>query len=278
MPTFKTRDGVNISFHDTGGAGQPLVLLHGWMQTQESFRHQANGLPSSCRIITVDFRGHGRSDKPRYGYRIARLAMDVAELLDHLELRQVDALGWSMGASVWWSFIDQFGTGRLRRLVIVDQPSVMATLPWLSGPERADSGAMFDLPSLEKLVESLLGPNAEPILEGFARGTYQGEITTELWDFMITEMRHTPAYAAAPLLFDHSVQDWRDVLPRIDVPTLVIGCEGSHVAPSSQNYIAERIPGSRVHIFPASIASSHFPFLQNPDAFNVLLSDFLSLI
>jgi pimeloyl-ACP methyl ester carboxylesterase len=97
MPTFKTRDGVNFSFHDTGGAGQPLVLLHGWMQTQESFRHQATGLPSSCRIITVDFRGHGRSDKPRYGYRIARWAMDVAEPLDHLELRQVDALGWSMG-------------------------------------------------------------------------------------------------------------------------------------------------------------------------------------
>jgi pimeloyl-ACP methyl ester carboxylesterase len=276
MQVFTTNDGVNLAFRDTGGAGQPLVLLHGWAQTQESFRHQITGLSATYRIITVDFRGHGRSDKPRHGYRIARLAMDVAELLDHLELPEVDALGWSLGASVWWSFVDHFGTGRLRRLVIVDQPAAVATLPWMSEHEGAEAGAIFDLPSLEKLVQSLLGPNAEEILQSFARGTYQGDIAPELWDFMVAEMRHTPAYAGAPLLLDHSVQDWRDVLPRIDVPTLVIGCEGSHVSTASQRFISECIPGSQVHIFPASVARSHFPFLQAPDAFNAVLTDFLT--
>jgi pimeloyl-ACP methyl ester carboxylesterase len=272
--TFTTSDGVDLSFRDNGGAGTPLVMLHGWGQTQEMFRHQLPSLPKS-RVITLDFRGHGRSGKPRHGYRIARLAMDVLELLDHLELPSVDALGWSMGASVWWSFVDHFGTGRLRRLVVVDQPSVVAALPWMSERERAESGAIFDMTSLEKLIESLLGPEAEQVLQTFARGTYTGEIAPELWTFMIQEMRHTPAHAGAPLLLDHSVQDWRDVLPRIDIPSLVIGSEGSHVTPASQRLLGQQIPGARVHIFPAEVASSHFPFLQNPEAFNAVLADFL---
>jgi pimeloyl-ACP methyl ester carboxylesterase len=60
------------------------------------------------------------------------------------------------------------------------------------------------------------------------------------------------------------------------VPSLVLGCDGSHVTPASQRYIAAQIPDSRVHIFPPDIARSHFVFLQNPEAFNRVLLDFLS--
>jgi pimeloyl-ACP methyl ester carboxylesterase len=68
---------------------------------------------------------------------------------------------------------------------------------------------------------------------------------------------------------------WRDVLPRIDVPTLVIGCDGSHVAPSSQRFIADQIPGAELHVFPSDVANSHFPFLENPAAFNAVVAEFL---
>jgi pimeloyl-ACP methyl ester carboxylesterase len=78
-----------------------------------------------------------------------------------------------------------------------------------------------------------------------------------------------------PLLWDHCAQDWRDVLPRLDVPTLVIGCEGSHVDPASQRYIAEQVPGARLHVFPRDVASSHFPFLENPAAFDAVVDEFL---
>ncbi|WP_454131499.1 alpha/beta fold hydrolase [Kitasatospora aureofaciens] len=67
-----------------------------------------------------------------------------------------------------------------------------------------------------------------------------------------------------------------DLLDRIDVPTLVLGCEGGHVDPVSQRFIAERIPGARLHVFPASIAGSHFPALENPGEFNAVVEDFLS--
>jgi pimeloyl-ACP methyl ester carboxylesterase len=79
-----------------------------------------------------------------------------------------------------------------------------------------------------------------------------------------------------PLIFDHCAQDWRDVLPRIDVPTLVLGCDGSHVSPDSQRYIADRIPDARIHIFPTDVASSHFVFLENPAAFDAVVREFLA--
>ncbi|GAA3398067.1 hypothetical protein GCM10017752_59430 [Streptomyces roseoviridis] len=66
------------------------------------------------------------------------------------------------------------------------------------------------------------------------------------------------------------------MLPRIDVPTLVIGCERSHVHPDSQRYVAERIPGARLHVFASEVASSHFPFLENPPAFNAVVEKFLA--
>jgi len=92
---------------------------------------------------------------------------------------------------------------------------------------------------------------------------------------MVGEMRKTPSYAATRLLYDHCAQDWRDVLARVDVPSLVIGCEGSHVSPASQCFIAELIPDARVHVFGPPQASSHFPFLQAPGAFNEVVADFL---
>ena len=98
----------------------------------------------------------------------------------------------------------------------------------------------------------------------------------EVLSFVMAELDTVPAYVGVPLLFDHCAQDWRDVLPRIDVPTLVIGCDGSHVDPSSQRYIAEQIPNAALHVFPTEIASSHFPFLENPAAFNNVVEQFLA--
>jgi pimeloyl-ACP methyl ester carboxylesterase len=132
MKTFTTNDGVDLAFHDTGPSGgdPPLVMLPAWSQTQAMFQHQRTALARNRRVISLDHRGHVTSAKPRYGLRISRLARDAEQLLDHLEITRADILGWSMGVAVWWSFIDDHGTDRIRRFVQVDQPAVVAALPW----------------------------------------------------------------------------------------------------------------------------------------------------
>ncbi|GGS26034.1 alpha/beta hydrolase [Streptomyces griseoviridis] len=276
MGELTTNDGVRLTYRDSGGDGVPLVMLHGWGQTQEMFRHQVTGLAPGRRVVTLDQRGHGISGKPHHGYRIARLARDVLGLVDHLGLDRFDALGWSMGVSVWWSFIDQWGTGRIRRFVAVDQPAAVAAVPWMSAEEQRDSGAIFDVSGLLELATGLAGPDGERVRQEFVRGMFSGSPDPGLLAFVAEQIRSTPAYAGVPLLFDHCAQDWRDVLPRVDVPTLVIACDGSHVDPASQRYVADRIPDARLHTFPTTVASSHFPFLENPAAFNAVVDAFLA--
>ncbi|QJY49326.1 alpha/beta fold hydrolase [Pseudonocardia broussonetiae] len=277
MPTFTTRDGVELAYEDTdpAGTGVPLVMLHGWGQTQAMFRHQLADLAPDRRVVTLDQRGHGRSAKPHHGYRIARLARDVQEFLDHLGVDEADVLGWSMGVSVWWSYLDQFGSGRIRRFVAVDQPAAVAAVPWMSTQEQQESGAIFDVAALVGLADSLAGEESEKATTAFVRGMFSGDTDPAVWDFVVSELGQIPPRAAVPLLFDHCAQDWRDVLPRIDVPTLVVGCDGSHVSPSSQRYIAEQVPGAQLYVFPVDEASSHFPFLENPARFNEVVSAFL---
>ena len=280
--TFTTNDGVELTYTDSGGAADPaadaapLIMLHGWGQTQVMFHHQVSGLAPSRRVITYDQRGHGVSDKPHHGYRIARLATDFGQLLDHLDLERADVLGWSMGVSVLWSYLDLHGSGRIRRFVAVDQPAAVAAVPWMSAAEQAESGAIFGVDGLVELGGNIFGPGGDKVTEAFVRSMFSGEPAPEVWDFVADQIRSTPPYAGVPLLFDHCAQDWRDVLPRIDVRTLVIGCEGSHVHPDSQAYIAANIPGARLHVFGPEVANSHFPFLENPVAFNSVVDEFLS--
>ena len=268
--------GPRLALRRADGARRPFLLVHGLSSNARIWDGVAARLAAAGHpVVAVDQRGHGRSAKPHHGYRIARLARDAQELLDHLAIERADVLGWSMGVSVWWSFIDQFGTDRIRRFVAVDQPAAVAAVPWMSAQEQTDSGAIFDVAVLLGLGAALAGPESAKATEEFVRSMFSGEPDPEVWEFVAQEITHTPPYAGVPLLWDHCAQDWRDVLPRIDVPTLVIGCDGSHVSPGSQRYIAEQIPGARLHVFGTDVANSHFPFLENPAAFNAVVEQFL---
>lgn len=124
VPSFRSDDGAQIFYTSTGpeGAGPPVLLHHGfgasgeidWVATTAVDRLTAAGR----RVVTLDARGHGRSDKyydpERYGEN--RMADDVRALLDELGLRQVDLVGYSMGAVV--SLITAAREPRVRRLVV----------------------------------------------------------------------------------------------------------------------------------------------------------------
>ena len=108
MATFKTNDNVEI-YYEVKGEGRPLFLLPGWTCTTKFWKYNIDELAKSCKVIAMDMRGHGESEKVMHSHRISRYAMDVKNLLDHLDLEDVTVLGWSMGASILWSYIELFG-------------------------------------------------------------------------------------------------------------------------------------------------------------------------
>jgi pimeloyl-ACP methyl ester carboxylesterase len=117
---FKTSDDVSLSYI-SAGRGKPLVLIHGWSQSAEQFKYQISAFAQRYHIVAIDLRGHGKSEKVTYGYRISRLSKDIQELIDFLQLEKPHLLGHSIGCAVIWSYIDLFGTNEMDRLVLVDQ-------------------------------------------------------------------------------------------------------------------------------------------------------------
>ena len=94
---FVTSDGVQLSYIRQG-SGRPIVLIHGWSQCAEEFKHQIEPLSARYDVIAVDQRSHGESQKVSYGLRISRLSKDLYELLTELDLNDVALLGHSMGS------------------------------------------------------------------------------------------------------------------------------------------------------------------------------------
>jgi pimeloyl-ACP methyl ester carboxylesterase len=72
-----------------------------------------------------------------------------------------------------------------------------------------------------------------------------------------------------------TTSDWRDVIPRIDIPTLIVGGRASLVGWRSQVWIGSQIRGSSVEIFEEDEGGNHFMFMENPEKFNRLVKDFM---
>ena len=85
-------------YYEDHGSGQPVVLIHGYPLDADSWeRQEAALLPAGFRVIRYDRRGFGRSSKPTVGYDYDTFAADLNVLLEHLDLRDVVLVGFSMG-------------------------------------------------------------------------------------------------------------------------------------------------------------------------------------
>jgi pimeloyl-ACP methyl ester carboxylesterase len=277
MATYTTTDGVDLDYRDTGdtGSGRTLVLVHGWSQSRATWDRVVPLLAARHRVVSYDQRGHGLSGKPDHGARVARLAADLREITGHLGLGSYDLVGHSMGASVGWSLVDSFGTGSLDSFTVLDQPSACVVQPWMTPEEGAAAGAILDFPGTEGFVGAVGAPDARDTRHGFLASMLSTDIPADDLAHLFEENLRMPGPWGARLLLDHAMQDWRDVLPLLDVPVLVVGGEVSHVSPDSQRWTAEHIRGAQLRVFTRAEGGSHFPFFEGPEHFAACLLEFL---
>ena len=111
----------DLSFHylDFGGSGRPLLFLHATGFHARLWMPYARRFAAGRRVLCLDQRGHGESDKPPTGYRWEAFAEDLVGFLEALELRDVDAVGHSMGGTVIAAAVTA-GTRRIARAVLLD--------------------------------------------------------------------------------------------------------------------------------------------------------------
>jgi non-heme chloroperoxidase len=274
--SIKTSDGVTLSAIEAG-AGEPLIMIPGWSQSAAEFGRNIDALAKDRRVIALDMRSHGESAKAAGGHRIQRLAMDLSNVIDALELGSVDVLGHSMGSSIIWSYLDLFGPRKLRKLVIVDQAPMVAALPAWSDADRKRYGCLQpDVQAVATFCDTVRATSTIDGTMGILRGMFTAKMPETDLRWIAAENLKMPRAAAADLLFDHCLSDWRDVIERTRLPSLVIGGRKSIFSAESQEWIASVNPNAKASIFEEDEGGAHFMFFENPQRFNAEVSAFLA--
>jgi non-heme chloroperoxidase len=259
------------------GVGQPLVMIPGWSQSAAEFGRNITELAKSRRVIALDMRSHGESPDAASGHRIQRLAKDLEEVLAILGIDSADVLGHSMGSSIIWSYLDLFGTKRLRRLVIVDQAPMVAALPGWDEDTKKKFGCLLpDVQSVAGFCDAVRATGSVDGTMDILKGMFTASLPEQDLRWIASENLKMPRAAAADLLFDHCLNDWRDVITETRLPALVIGGRKSIFSPESQEWIASVNPNARASIYEAHEGGGHFMFFENPRRFNDEVAAFLS--
>jgi pimeloyl-[acyl-carrier protein] methyl ester esterase len=266
MPFIETPGGVTIHYEDAG-SGPALVLVHGWSMSGRVWAFQEE-LADAYRLITLDLRGHGASSAPAAGYAFVDFAADLASLFAQLELREATLVGWSMGAQV---ALQAFTAVRAR----------LTALVLVSGTPRFTAAAdyPYGLPAREGRGMALrLKRDYAKTMGEFFRGMFgTGELSRDHYQQIVRQIvipgRRPAPHAAMDSLAALNDEDQRQILPLIDLPTLIIhGDRDTICLPGAAYYMAERIVGARLGIMNGV---GHAPFLSRPAEFNAILIEFL---
>lgn len=257
-------NGTRLHYEERG-EGPPVVLVHGVWMSGRFFSRQLSALSREHRVISLDLRGHGRSDEVHLGHTLPAYARDLHAAIAELGLRDVVLLGWSMGAFVVWEYLDQFGEENVAATVIVDESATDYKWPdWDYG--FADLG---ELATIMAAVQE----DREPFVRGFIPAMFKEEPREEDVAWMLEEITRPAESVASAILFDQTVRDYRPVVSRIGVPTLLCFGRDEKLFPvAAGEDLAQRISDSRLVVFEES---GHCPFLEEPDRFNAEVERFI---
>ena len=272
--SFVTSDQVKLNYLEAG-SGVPLVLIHGWSQTAEQWKFQMQELSASHRCLALELRGHGASAKPEHGYSVHRLAKDVHEFLTELKLENVTLLGHSMGCSIIWAYWELFGAERLAKLILVDEAASVVSNPAWSLEELTNAGGILPSEAITEMCNAIASPDGEAARVNLVSSMLTPACPAELKQWILACNAQLPLKHAATLLYNHCHQDWRSVIPRINIATLVIGGRVSLVPWRAMEWVANQIPNARLEIFEADEGGQHFMFLENPQKLNRLVAEFI---
>jgi pimeloyl-ACP methyl ester carboxylesterase len=237
---------TELHVDDTGGNGRPVVLIHGWPLSGESWSEQVPVFEAAgYRVITYDRRGFGRSDKPLTGYGYDTLTDDLHALLVALDLKNVTLVGFSMGGGEVARYFGKFGSERVRSVVFASAvpPFMLKTPGNPDGP--------LDTAEAAKMTAGLAA-NKDAFFDDFMTQFYSVDgnlaVTEEQRQQALALAGQASKAAALEAMTSFAVTDFRDDLAKVTVPTLVIHGDSDATVPfeGSGKRTHEAIAGSEL--------------------------------
>lgn len=256
-------NGISVAYDDTGH-GEAVLLVHGHPFDHSMWRPQQEMLTAAgWRVIAPDLRGYGRSTVVPGTTKLSTFAQDLAALLDALDVEQAVIGGLSMGGQIVLEFRRLFPE-RVRALILADT--------FAQGETEEGRKWRYDLAD-QLEAEGMDGYARQALAKMIAPHTI--EARPDVAAHVLGMMTGTPPRGAAAALRGRAERpDYTDLLPTIDVPTLVVvGSDDEYTPVSDAEYLRDRIPGSRLEVVERA---AHMPNLEWPEQFNRIVDTFLA--
>ena len=263
---------IELQYEDYG-TGKPVVLIHGWPLSGRSWENQVPALvEAGYRVVTYDRRGFGQSSQPWGGYDYDTFAADLHTLIEHLDLRELTLVGFSMGGGEVARYIGTYGTERVAKAVLA-----AAVPPFLYKSDDNPDGVLDDA----AIAGFLSGIKDDRIafLDGFTVGFFSAGGELKVSEVQRVYARDIAAFASPKATLDcvnaFGATDFRPDLAKFSIPTLIIHGDSDAIVPfeASGKRAHEAVDGSELVVIeggPHAINASHV------QQFNAALLAFLA--
>ena len=261
----------NIRVRDTGGDGRPVVLIHGWPLSAESWSEQIPALTDAgYRVVAYDRRGFGSSD-PGDSYDYDALSGDLDNVINDLDLSDVTLVGFSMGGGEVARYASKYGQDRLRSVVFA-----AAVPPYLAQSDDNPDGPLTK-DAAEGMLEGLKSDRDaffDEFLTAFFTAGDDLKVTEEQRQEALGLAKQSNQEAAVGCMQAFGTTDFRGDLKKITVPTLVIHGDSDGTVPfeGSGQRTHEAIEGSELVVVEGA---PHGLNVSHADEFNRALLAFL---
>lgn len=268
MRALELNDGACLAYLDEG-EGAPILLVHGWAAHSGFFAEARRRLSQSHRVLSVDLRGHGRSSVGSAALTIETLGADLASFAEALDLTDIVAVGWSMGAMALWAAEPRLAP-RLSGLVIAEMSPALIN----NGADWPCGLAGYQASDVERTVADILADWPAHV-ERFAPRLFSARAdgaAPDLLDWTVREMKANDPNSMAAFWRSMAAKDYRAALKRMTTPTLIIRGEDSQTYPDGATaFIAAAMPNATREVYPRA---GHAPHLERPDLFDASIKAF----
>jgi non-heme chloroperoxidase len=251
MGRLEVECGKSIDYEDYAGEGRPVVLIHGWGMSCRAFDYNLSALRGAGhRVLSLDHRACGHSDKDFEDVSISAIAGDIAKLVSDRGADGAVLIGWSLGAASTVEAADQLGD-KAAGMVLIGSPS-----PRYMQGEGWEFGATEE--AVEESKVGLTTARADTfwaISQGVCKNMPSDQVLNWMWNIF---METSPN--ADQSLISLGEVDHRELLPNMQVPTLLtVGAGDVIVDPRTSHAAGDLLPNGKVTVYEDS---GHAPFLE----------------
>ncbi|MCS6926087.1 MAG: alpha/beta hydrolase [Candidatus Binatia bacterium] len=253
---FLDRDGVQLFVEEAGSGEPPLLLVHGWTCDHTYLAPQFAYFRQTHRVVAVDLRGHGQSDKPQHPYTMETFADDLVWICDRLGIRTPVVIGHSMG-------------GVIAVALAVTAPDLPAAVVALDSP-LVPSQTL--LATVAPVRQGLWGPHYRAVQRQFVSDflflpTDDPQRKAQIVEAMSASPQHVMASA-----FEHVLSfDTAAAVAQCAVPLLVL-----FAAQPLSDVVRLRELNPRA-VIGQTVGAGHFHQLEVPEQVNAMIERFLAV-